>query len=349
MRRREILVAVAVGAIVLGVTTIVARHQPAARPLDALGYAWLLAGVVPLLWRTRFPLAAFVVSAAAVWAYFRSGYPGGPLIIAPTIALFTLTTLAGPATAAVAAAIGLCVAVGVDLTLFSDVRSLWLTAWLVGVIGAGAAVRSRQAQRQEHARRLEEQARLRVARDVHDVVAHSLAMINVQAGVGAHVADRRPEEAKQALLAIRDASRDALAELRQTLDLLRSGDLSSADPGGRDLVGLARVPDLARGGLRLAIEGDPGPLPAEVDATAFRLVQEGVTNAVRHAADATTITVTYERQEDSLALTITDDGRAPETVVEGNGLRGMRERVETLGGTFTVDPGPTIRATLPVP
>jgi len=339
MRSREVVLTVAVAVIVLGVTTVAGLRQPLAKPLDALGYTWLLVAVIPLLWRTRYPLLVFAASAVALWTYYRFGYPSGPLILAPSIALFTVTTLSGTATAAVAGAIALTAGAGMDLLLYQQVRSIWLVPWLVGVIGVGTAVRARRAQRQEHARRQEEEARVRVARDVHDVVAHSLAMINVQAGVGAHVADRRPEEAKQALLAIRDASRDALTELRQTLALLRSGELGTT---------LARVPDLATGGLRLIIDGKPGLLPADVDATAFRIVQECVTNTVRHATDATTITVTYTRKENTLHLTITDDGQPPEGLTEGNGLRGMRERAEALGGTVTIEPGPVIHAELPV-
>lgn len=339
MRSREVALTVAVAVIVLGVTTVAGLRQPEAKPLDVLGYAVLLAGVLPLLWRTRYPLVVFAASALAIWSYYRLGYPSGPLIISPTIALFTLTTLSGPATAAVAGAVALTVGAGTDLLLYQHIRSVWLIPWLAAVIGIGTAARARQAQRQEHARRQEEEARVRVARDVHDVVAHSLAMINVQAGVGAHVADRKPEEAKQALLAIRDASRDALTELRQTLALLRSGDLGTT---------LARVPDLNTGGLRLIIEGTPGLLPTEVDTTAFRIVQECVTNTVRHATNATTVRVIYERKDNTLHLTITDDGNPPAGLIEGNGLRGMRERATALGGTVTITPGPTIHAELPV-
>ncbi len=333
------MVAAAVAVVVLGGTTLAGFHLPNVRPLDVLGYGWLAAGVVPLLWRNRFPLITFLVSAAMVISYYRSGYPPGPAILSLTIALFTLATLSGPLTAAIAGAAATAVLVGVDFTLYQDFRSMGTAVWVAAVVGVGAAIRARRAQAQEELRRRDEEARLRVARDVHDVVAHSLAMINVQAGVGAHVADRRPEEAKQALLAIKDASRDALTELRSTLDLLRTGEMGN---------GLARVPDLATGGLRLDVHGDPGTLPPDVDATAFRIVQECVTNAVRHASGATTITVRYTRRDGLLDVVICDDGDSPEGIIEGNGLRGMRERVETVGGTLTIEAGPRFHAELPV-
>jgi signal transduction histidine kinase len=193
-----------------------------------------------------------------------------------------------------------------------------------------------------------EQERLRIAREVHDVVAHSLAMINVQAGVAAHVADRKPEEAVKALLAIKEASRTALVDLRATLGVLRSGEGTAPAPSLKRLDEL-----LAPVGKPVEVVGEPGDLPAPVDVAAYRIVQESVTNALRYAPDATRITVRFERTGGQLRVTINDDGRMTmPSVGAGTGLAGMRERAEALGGTLEAGGSPgggfEVRAVLPV-
>ena len=198
-------------------TTLSGLHQPTGRDLDVLGYGWLLAGAVPLLARTRFPLVVFVLNCAAVFSYYGSDYPGRPAIFFPATALFALTRLRGPVLASVAGA-GLTRVLYVAFVLaggpwLPDLRAAGFVVGVAAVIGIATAVRNRvatvratreRAAEQEH--RLAEQERLRIAREVHDVVAHSLAMINVQAGVAAHVADRKPEQAQQALTDIKEAS-----------------------------------------------------------------------------------------------------------------------------------------------
>ncbi|MCE6997011.1 sensor histidine kinase [Saccharothrix sp. S26] len=199
---------------------------------------------------------------------------------------------------------------------------------------------------EQRGRQVEEE-RLRIAREVHDVVAHSLAMINVQAGVAAHVADRRPDEAVKALKAIKEASGRALDDLRATLGVLRSGEGTTPVPSLDRLDELVRPVPIAR------VVGTPGPLPAAVDAAAYRVVQEALTNALRYAPDASEIVISFERTEDALVLTVTDDGgsnpgQPPQGA--GSGIRGMRERVEALGGTLDAGPstrGFTVHAVLP--
>ncbi|WP_308258499.1 sensor histidine kinase [Saccharothrix obliqua] len=203
--------------------------------------------------------------------------------------------------------------------------------------------RLRLAERRD--RRLEEE-RLRIAREVHDVVAHSLAMINVQAGVAAHVADRRPEEAVKALRAIKEASGHALDDLRATLGVLRTGG------GAAPVPTLARLDELVGPVPRARVEGVPGELPAQVDAAAYRVVQESLTNALRYAPDATEVVVSFERTAAGLVLVVRDDGSgAGVPQGAGAGLRGMTERVEALGGTLAAGPAPgggfEVRAVLP--
>jgi signal transduction histidine kinase len=239
-----------------------------------------------------------------------------------------------------------------------DPRLLGFVLWVTVAVSLGTVGRLRHAavvsaeERVAEANRLrDEEQRLRIAREVHDVVAHSLAMINVQAGVAAHVADRRPDEAKAALLAIKDASRAALADLRATLGVLRSGDERAPT------FGLGRLPDLVAtasgAGITVVTEGDAGPLPAPVDVAAYRIVQECLTNVVRHASSADTVTVRLDRTEDDLEITVSDNGKAVRAVHNGgNGLRGMAERANALGGAVAAGPvasgGFQVRARLPL-
>uniref|UniRef100_UPI00211AB966 sensor histidine kinase n=1 Tax=Streptomyces sp. NRRL B-24572 TaxID=1962156 RepID=UPI00211AB966 len=202
------------------------------------------------------------------------------------------------------------------------------------------------------ARRRADEERLHIARELHDSLTHQISVIKVQSEVAVHVARRRGEQVPETLLAIQEAGREASRELRATLEALRDDD--TAPPRG-----LADVPELVeragRTGLEatLTIEGQRHDVPAAVGRTAYRIVQESLTNVVRHAA-ATTASVRIDYRPDALALRIDDDGRAtPDTVpVPGVGLLGMRERVTALGGLLRAEPrgggGFTVRAELPV-
>jgi signal transduction histidine kinase len=215
--------------------------------------------------------------------------------------------------------------------------------------------------REEDRRRTAYEERLRIAREVHDVVGHSLAVVTMQAGVALHVLDKQraagvpvSPEVSASLEAIRRSSRDALAELRTTLGTFRDEAGGSRTP----TAGLDRLDDLV-GALRSAgrridvvrTPEDPGPLPAAVDSAAFRIVQEGLTNVVRHAGEARA-TVRIDRGPDALVVQVSDDGPGASRLEEGNGIRGMRERAASLGGTVTVGPGAArglvLRADLPL-
>jgi signal transduction histidine kinase len=351
----DVVIAVGVTAFLTGVTLGLAHWHPAPRPMAALGVSWLVACGVPLLWRRRVPATVFVVSSLLVFSYYSSGYAGGPAIVAPTVALVTLAFLRGPTIACVAG--GLIAAGVITNTLVTgdrngvlDPRLLGFVLWVAVAITVGTAGRTHRAalrstaERDAEADRLRaEEQRLSIAREVHDVVAHSLAMINVQAGVAAHVADRRPAEAKAALLAIKEASRSALTDLRATLGVLRSGDDRAPTPG------LGRLPDLvtaaAAAGFTVVADGDAGEpgLPAPVDVAAYRIVQECLTNVVRHASGADTVTVRLTRTDDELEITVLDNGRAVRHPgrASGNGLRGMAERAQALGGRVEAGQVPT--------
>jgi signal transduction histidine kinase len=244
-------------------------------------------------------------------------------------------------------------------------RFVSVLAWVLVVLCAGEVSRYHRAYiaearrradeaertREEEARRRATEERLRIARELHDVLAHKISLINVQAGAALH--RREPEQAYTALSAIKDASKETLRELRTTLGVLRQVD--EAGP-------LAPAPSLDRLGdlikrtkdaglpVRVIVSGDRSPLPAPVDLAAYRIVQEALTNAVRHAGSATaTVIVRYDT--DHVVVEVNDDGRGAEAA-EGNGIRGMRERAATLGGTLAASPRPgggfLVRASLPL-
>jgi len=352
---------------VTGSTFGVAQHwhgQP--HRMDALAALWLIATGVPLVWRSRVPLTAFAVSAALAFGYYLSSYSPGPGAILPTLALVTLSYKRGPMIAAVAAGVTVVVVIAEvqlsgDPNGALDPRQLGILLWAAVCVAIGTAIGLRRAAYRSAAeraadadRRRAEEQRLSIAREVHDVVAHSLAMINVQAGVAAHVADRRPEEAKAALLAIKEASRAALVDLRATLGVLRSG----SDTDRAPTPGLGRLPDLinmaAAAGVTVRAEGDAGDLPAPVDVAAYRILQESLTNVVRHGTGADTVVITLDRAPRELRITVHDNGRATAKpgANGGNGLRGMAERAHALGGIATAGPLPDggfgVSATLPV-
>jgi signal transduction histidine kinase len=358
--RGDVLRTVLPSVFVLGVTTGVGHWQHNTAHLFPYGVLWLIATGLPLLVVRRFPLTVFLVTAALTWSYYLSDFPGGPSIVLPTFALFMLTRQRGPMTAGIAGgaavAAGFVVYVVTGHRITFDARIGLFIVWVIAVVGIATAVRDRFAaararreQADEHRARMAEQERLRIAREVHDVVAHSLAMINVQAGVAAHVADRRPEQAKEALLNIKKASAAALNDLRATVAVLRSGEDLAPTPS---LAQMTELLDHARAaGLTVRVHGEPGELPAPTDGAAYRILQESLTNVVRHADQPQSVDVRFERGNGMLTLVVRDDGVGAVQPKIGNGLRGMRERVEVLGGAVHASPvegGFEVRAELPI-
>jgi signal transduction histidine kinase len=226
----------------------------------------------------------------------------------------------------------------------------------------GLWVASRRAyirrENEEQARRAVDAERLRIARELHDVVAHTMATINVQAGVAAHVIDQQPDQAREALGAIKAASGEAMRELRGILNVLRQADeRDPTAPAPR----LAQLDGLIEGTTRaglpttLVLDGEATPLPPTVDLAAYRIVQESLTNALRYAGPTTaTVTLSYGGEE--LVLEIADRGRGPRegdpAQGGGHGIPGMRERAEAAGGTLEAGPrdggGFRVRARLPL-
>ena len=364
------------------------------RAPDVLAYALLLAASATLALRRRAPEVVVVVTTAIGMAYPALGYPTTgaflvPMIVAIHGAMARDRRRWGVAAAAVY--IVTFVLLGVIPGQVQSEAVLVVPAWVLGALVAGEASRARRAffaearrrsqeaqrGRVEEDRRRESEERVRIAREVHDVVSHSIAMINVQAGVAAHLLDENPEQARDALVAIKEASRDALRDLRATLGVLRAVDEDGAADGLSPAPGLARLDELAErveaAGLTVEVrtEGVATALPAGIDLAAYRIVQEAVSNVLRHAR-ATAVTIVVTGTAETLHVTVTDDGTGaavtPQPVparnrrstpgdeetptTSGNGLRGIRERATALGGTAEAGPRPgggwQVVATLPI-
>ncbi|MEV4639599.1 sensor histidine kinase [Actinoplanes sp. NPDC049548] len=350
-----------------------------AHPADGVTRALLLAGPLALLGRDKKPLAVLAVAGAATIAVATQLPPSWTYAVAPAIALFTAvrTGRGRPALAVAAALYTAYLAVtwvfaaplGVSAAVRPGIRDAVLAALGLGMaMVLGGASRSRAAYiaemtkvnaeraraRQEQERRQASDERLRIARELHDVLGHHLSLINVQAGVGLHLMDNRPEQAREALTAIKTASAEALREVRAVLGVLRPEE--EAAPR-QPALGLDRLDDLtADAGLPVSTitTGPKRPLPAEVDRAAYRIVQEALTNVRRHAAaGAAEVAIEYAPAE--LRLRIRNDGPAappqPDDAGSGSGIAGMRARAETLGGTLSAGPLPEggylVAATLP--
>lgn len=357
----DVALAAGVGAVALAGTAL--SDDVDARPWWPGGALLIGAGVLVLAWRRRAPLTVLALTVAVVAPYYWLGYPDGPASILVAVAMYTVASrLSWPRS--VAAGLGVLVVwVGIEQVMILqgravDDRDRYL--WLAVTVAVGVAVGGLRRAQTEAAQRAEEQARrrvdeerLRLAREVHDVVSHGLAGIAVQAGVGAHVADRRPEQAVAALREIRDASRAALGELRAVLDVVRDHEPADADTA----LGLHRLREVTRvaglAGLDVEVRGSAGVLDPPVDRVAFRIVREAITNAVRHARGARRVTVDLERGDVELRVRVADDGAAAGIdAAPGHGLRGVAEHAAALGGRAASGPGPdggfVVEATLPL-
>lgn len=335
-------------------------------------------GAAALVLRRSAPLTVLAVTGAVSVVECVTGDPRAPVAMSAVVALYTVASTTDRATTWRAGLLTMIVLTGAamlsgPLPWYAQ-ENIAILAWTGIGATAGDAVRSRRAvvqamreraeraerTREEEARRRVAEERLRIARDLHDVVAHHIALVNVQAGVAAHVMDKRPDQAKEALAHVREASRSALNELRATVGLLRQ----SGDPEAptEPAPGLDRLDELAgtfrSAGLRVEVaRADQGTtLPAAVGLAAYRIIQEALTNVQKHAGPGARAEVSVVRVGPNVEITVLDDGRAddpPDPVSGGgHGLLGMRERVTALRGTLTTGPryggGFRVHAILPV-
>ena len=346
--------------------------RPVPHPTAAL--ALVAVACLALAWRRRYPVTVLAVSVAAVALYSLLGYVNGAALIAPVLAMYAVATQVSALRAvilAVATVAVLMTATGVNNPFgrYSDGPFVLIPGMVAAVAFAGIAVRNRRAyvasiqdRAEQDARRQVDEERLRIARELHDVVAHTMATINVQAGVAAHVLPAKPEAAAEALLAIKTASKEGLRELRAILNVLRQAD--DADPV-QPAPGLAQLDALVEGARRaglpitLTVTGAPYPLPAAVDLAAYRIVQESLTNVIRHAGPAAAA-VSLSYHPDEIDIDVTDTGHGPKASpgsaaaggTAGHGQAGMRERAAAVGGTVQTGPRPAggyqVTARLPV-
>jgi signal transduction histidine kinase len=340
------------------------QGQPERDSLDALAILLLLAGPAMLLARRRYPIAVLAAVLSTSLLYMVLGYPYGPVILSDIVAIYTAVTTGHR----IAAWAGTALLYGVHMAYrwAFDARPGALEmfavgAWLLLIVIASEVARAyqeraaaRAVMEQEEARRQASEERLRIARELHDVLAHHISLINVQAGVGLHLMDRKPEQARTALTAIEEASREAMGELRSVLDILHRPDEAAPRAPAPSLKRLDSLQSQAAAAgleVRIEVQGEPFDLGATVDAAAYRVVQESVTNVIRHAV-ATVATVHLAYGEGELAIAVEDNGRKLDSPVRpGKGIGGMRERVEALGGRFEAGPLPMqgfrVRAWLP--
>jgi signal transduction histidine kinase len=345
--------------VVLVGSHFVAHEQPQRVPLDGYACVLLLAACVPLLWRLRHPVPVAFGTVALTLVYLGAGYPYGPVFLAVAVSCFT-AVVTGHRRAAWTS-VGLLWAGHVLIALWlyrwlpppGDVRGsvgqeIVIATWVlaVGAVSELARVRREQwarerADRARAARQRADEERLRIARELHDVLAHSISVINVQAGMGLALLDSDPEQARTALTTIKAASKEALGEVRQVLDTLRAPGAAPRAPEP----GLDRLPELveqaAGVGLTVAVEGAAPRLAPGADLAAFRIVQEALTNVVRHSGSRRA-RILLVHEAGALRLRIDDDGPATgaEAGGSGNGLAGMRERAAALGGTIEAGPRP---------
>jgi len=347
--------AVGVGIFVTVGTFFASQGEQLRRPFDAGTVALIVIASVALAFRRRAPVAVLVAVFATVLVYEMLGYANGPMWLFLVVALLNAVIQGDRLAAAAVVLLGFALFPWLDHLLRDghspSVASLAaLGAWLLVLFGVGEAIRIRRERAAEAIRIHDEEAlrraseeRLRIARELHDALGHHLSLISVQAGVALHVNETLPEEVRGSLSAIKDASKEALTELRSVLEILRQdGERAPRSPTST----LARLDELVAqsraAGLEVhaETEGRIRPLPFGVDVAAFRIVQEALTNVARHAGSASaTVRVTYA--DDELTLEVVDDGGGEPTAPSsggGKGLVGMRERVAALGGVVEAGP-----------
>ncbi|WP_165495298.1 sensor histidine kinase [Actinomadura roseirufa] len=358
------------------VAAAVAVKWPGVRPLDVPGAVLLAGAHVPLLLLRRWPGGALLALVALAVTYHLAQYQHHALVPAEVIALFGYAVLGWRVRIVLSIAGALLTTCVIGMAMRAgggSVREqIAVIEAVVAIVIAVQVWRSHRTRvaaiteraeraertREEEARRRVAEERLRIARDLHDLLAHSITVIGVQAGAAAHLVrgDRPLDRAElgDALASIAATCRDARTELRGTLQVLRGTDV---EPAPESLPGPDAIPELVRAaraaGLAVTFDGPgAGPLPPEVGVAAYRIVQEALTNVVKHAA-ARTAEVSLERRGGELVVRVADDGRGPAGATPGGfGVLGMIERARSVGGVLDAGPAPghgfVVTASLPL-
>jgi signal transduction histidine kinase len=364
--------------------TLAKPAEIGSRPLTDfgyLGYGLLVVSGLALVARRRWPVPVFITAALASLAYYAADFSDGPGWIGLFVALYTLTAYGDGRRSVAIAGVGITLLAAGWFVAAADIEPRAAIGWVFfrvaasvmaaalgesvrsrHVIAAEALERARRAERtrEEEARSRVDAERLRIAREVHDTVAHAVAIINVQAGVTAYLLDKRPEGAREALVTIEQTSAQALHEMRAVLGVLRdSEDGRVPHPGLAQVNELTAMAGEAGLDIKLEVTSPAAPLPSAVDHTAYRILQESLTNVIRHVGP-TRVTVALGYGTGSLEVRVTDEGRAEGAAgaidggpaEPGRGIVGMRERCGLLGGELTAGPRPDggfeVKARLPL-
>ncbi|MFI6095527.1 sensor histidine kinase [Lentzea sp. NPDC051213] len=346
IRWQDVALTVALLFFGLGGTRFAARLQ-GATSLDVLAYVLIALAAAGLLFRSVRPLWTFVLTAGTIAVYLALAYPFGPILISGVAAMYAVAMYAR---IEYAAGCALVYALAI-LPWWNESITSWITwsaGWIVLPAAAGVLMRLRRRSAVDVRERAVISERLRLAQEVHDVVGHGLSVIAMQAGVALYVLDKDPAKARASLQAIRDTSKEALDGLRSELDTLRG----SAPL--RPTISLADIPALAtrmrEAGLEVSVEVDEVELPDNYQLAVYRIVQESLTNVLRHSSPGVTAAVHVYEVRGDLVVEVADTG-APGPFTEGHGITGMRSRAEALGGTLEVgvSHGFAVIARIPLP
>ena len=357
----DLLLAAAVGLVTV-VSAVVEDSQSSDQSITAFGWAMLALQIVPLVWRRRAPLIVVGLTLAGALAYGVRPLPDPTIMFGPALALYTAAAhrtrrqyLPLALAVMVVAAFGIAFGDESDAADVTVGYFVGVTAWVVGDMVRTQRERAALlvARRDEAVQRAAAYERVRIARDLHDVVAHHVSVIVVQAEAAQEVLAARPEQAGAAMATVADTARSALTELRRMMGVLRSDATTAPQPDLAALDELAEV--VRRAGLPVTLRRtDPvPPVDPVIGLTTYRVVQEALTNVLRHAPGATRADVDVAVDDHALLVTVSDDG--PPVAAPGStglGLVGMRERVGVLGGTLDAGPcaggGFRVRARLPL-
>lgn len=346
LRSTDLALAVALAALAAGVAAVSDAFSTRDRGVDGLAIALAAVAGLALVARRRYPLTTLAAVTAFCTTYLLLDYPYGPILFAYFVAVYTVARYlpwSRSAPVALVAMLALLTHLITNDAAFDGLIGVIPgSAWAIVPFTLGVVVRARAEAvaraRAEEARRHAYDERLRVAQEVHDVVGHGLAAIKMQAEVALYLLADKPEQAETALVAISRTSTEALDEVRSTLALVRrEGDERAPAPG------LARVEELGRrmaeSGLRVGFTtaGAPREVPVAADLAGYRVVQESLTNVLRHGA-GNTATVRISWQDDAVLIEVVNPLGGAHRGSDGQGIPGMRRRVTSLGGTFSSGP-----------
>lgn len=355
--RTDLAITLIVGAIEIVAMPFIGQNQPDHRALDPVALALFVAGAAALIFRRYYPVWVLIFTNGITLLYLLLDYPKGPIFLTTVIAFFTAVLQGRRFIAWTVLAAEFVLFPWLPYLLGNEAAptstGIWgLAGWLLVYATVAELAHIRQQRlirtREEEARRRAAEERLRIAHELHDVLGHNISLISVQAGVALHLIDQQPEQARFALSVIKDASKDALRELRSVLDVLRQ--VNEEPPPRSPSPSLASLSELvsraSEAGLQVHTEvsGELKGLPTSLDLAAFRIIQEALTNVMRHSGH-TTSSVYVNCNEQELTLQIDNEvskGKEGEcdTNGSGQGILGMQERASALGGIVEAGPRP---------